>query len=116
MLSKKEQLKCLFTLKRLGYSIKDREFIIRNALNMDNVYYYILGYNIDISIDFLNQNNIKEEEEIEYLECPPIIEEGVLKCKCGSSKVYSFSKQTRRCDESTTVFALCYVCKNKWIY
>lgn len=43
------------------------------------------------------------------------VADGIFQCKCGSKKVMSFSKQTRSGDESTTVFASCTVCKNKWI-
>lgn len=42
---------------------------------------------------------------------PPEVEEGVLECKkCGSKKTFSFSKQTRRADESATVFVRCADC------
>ena len=33
----------------------------------------------------------------------------------GSNKTLSFTKQTRCGDESTTVFAVCYDCHNKWM-
>ena len=56
-----------------------------------------------------------EEEEDEFLETPLEVAEGAIKCKCGSERVFSFSKQTRGGDESTTVFALCSSCKSKWV-
>jgi DNA-directed RNA polymerase subunit M/transcription elongation factor TFIIS len=56
-----------------------------------------------------------EQEEDEFLETPLEVAEGAIKCKCGSERVYSFSKQTRSGDESTTVFALCTACKSKWV-
>lgn len=42
--------------------------------------------------------------------------DGIFVCsKCGSKKVMSFSKQTKSGDESLSVFAMCSICKNKWV-
>ena len=61
------------------------------------------------------KNRIKEQDD--FINNPYDIEKGVLKCnKCGSEFVRSFSKQTRGCDESSTTFAECVVCKSKWSY
>lgn len=60
----------------------------------------------------LKQSEIEEDD---FLENPPEVEEGAFQCKCGSKKVYTFSKQSRSGDESTTVFAMCSFCKKKWI-
>lgn len=63
---------------------------------------------------FMNYIN-EEAEEDDFLENPFEIEEGVLECgKCGSKKVYSYSKQDRAGDEATSVFAYCIQCKSKW--
>ncbi len=56
-----------------------------------------------------------EKEEDNFLESPLEVAEGAIKCKCGSERVFSFSKQTRSGDESTSVFALCSSCKSKWV-
>ena len=58
----------------------------------------------------------KEIQEINnFLLNPFEVDEGVLTCnKCGSNKTFSYSKQTRGGDESTTVFAICSNCQNKW--
>jgi DNA-directed RNA polymerase subunit M/transcription elongation factor TFIIS len=57
----------------------------------------------------------QEEEEIDFLINPPVVQEGIIKClKCSSKRVFSFSKQTRRGDESTSIFALCSECKYQW--
>lgn len=57
----------------------------------------------------------KIEEEDDFYLCPRELCESVLRCKkCGCSKVYSYSKQTRSLDEPTTVFAMCSKCSNKW--
>lgn len=51
------------------------------------------------------------QETDNFLTNPPEVEEGVLQCnKCGSRKTFSFSKQTRRADESATVFVRCANC------
>ena len=57
----------------------------------------------------------KIEEHDGFLVKPFEVDEGVLECgKCGSNKTISYTKQTRSGDESTSVFALCYHCNNKW--
>ncbi len=54
------------------------------------------------------------DEQNHFLAKPFEIAEGVLKCKCGSIRVFSYTKQTRSADEATTVFAQCAECKRKW--
>jgi DNA-directed RNA polymerase subunit M/transcription elongation factor TFIIS len=56
--------------------------------------------------------NIKEQDD--FTECPFEVEEGVLTCGCGSSKVFSYCKQTRGGDEGTTSFAKCMECNASW--
>lgn len=60
-----------------------------------------------------NFDTIRHEfqEEDDFLENPPQVEEGVIECtKCHSKRTFSFSKQTRRSDESATVFIRCSNC------
>ena len=58
---------------------------------------------------------MKLKEHDGFLIKPFEVDEGVLECgKCGSNKTISYTKQTRSGDESTSVFALCYNCNNKW--
>lgn len=55
-----------------------------------------------------------EDEYLKFLENPNVIE-GIFVCKkCNSKKIITTSKQTRKSDESTTVFAICTNCNNKW--
>ncbi len=54
------------------------------------------------------------QEQDRFIESPIEIEEGVGECSCGSKKTLSYSKQTRSCDEATTVFFTCVECGNKW--
>lgn len=52
-----------------------------------------------------------QKEHDDFLVKPPELEEGVIQCsRCGSKKTFSFSKQTRRADESATVFVRCAEC------
>lgn len=55
----------------------------------------------------------KFDEYDNFLTSPPEVEEGVIECrKCNSKKTFSFSKQTRRADESATVFVRCANCNS----
>ena len=67
--------------------------------------------------DFI-KDDVDEVEEIrDYITKPLEVEEGVLTCKrCESKRVFSYSKQTRGCDESSTTFAQCAKCGAKWSY
>jgi len=59
------------------------------------------------------------QEEIEqdnFIIQPFEIVEGITECKCGSKRVYSFTKQTRGGDEISTTFNECLSCKSKWSY
>jgi len=54
-------------------------------------------------------------EQDNFIISPFEIDEGVLECnKCNSKKTFSYTKQTRAGDESTTVFAVCANCGAKW--
>ena len=58
----------------------------------------------------------EEEEQDEFIINPFQVEEGIVECRCGSKRVYSYSKQCRGGDESSTTFATCLECKSKWTY
>ena len=58
----------------------------------------------------------KEVEQDNFLIKPFEIEEGVLTCKCGSKKVFSYQRQQRSADEPMSTFATCTSCGSKWIY
>jgi DNA-directed RNA polymerase subunit M/transcription elongation factor TFIIS len=56
------------------------------------------------------QQHFKEQDD--FIQNPPEIEEGVLECRrCKSRRTFSFSKQTRRSDEGSTVFVRCFDCQ-----
>lgn len=57
------------------------------------------------------------DEHDSFIINPFEIEEGVTKCnKCGSERVYTYSKQVRSSDEPMTTFAKCFKCKSTWSY
>lgn len=67
----------------------------------------------------------KIAEQNDYIQKPFEVEEGVIECtsfrkdtqqRCGSKRVFSFSKQTRSADEPATTFANCVECGAKWTY
>lgn len=58
-----------------------------------------------------NKNVSIIQERDDFLMKPPEVEEGVIQCnRCKSKRTFSFSKQTRRADESATVFVQCANC------
>lgn len=61
-----------------------------------------------------NASIIKEQDD--YLEHPFSVEEGVLECKCGSRKVYSYQVQSRSCDEGMSTYARCVKCRAQWVH
>ena len=88
--------------KRDGMSSKD----ILKLLKSKKVLEYGSAY---------EEYRMKLKEHDGFLIKPFEVDEGVLECgKCGSNKTISYTKQTRSGDESTSVFALCYNCNNKW--
>ncbi len=62
----------------------------------------------------IERQNLKQQDD--FIENPFEVEEGVIECKCGSKKVFSYSKQVRSADEPMTTFATCTVCKKSWTY
>ena len=63
--------------------------------------------------------NIKQQiqEQDDFIINPFEVEEGVTECKkCGSKRVFTFSKQCRSSDEPSTTFAKCIKCKANWTY
>jgi DNA-directed RNA polymerase subunit M/transcription elongation factor TFIIS len=64
---------------------------------------------------FLEMKKMLDEQD-EFIQNPFEVVEGVLECKCGNKKIFSYSKQTRSADEPMTTFAQCTKCKAKWSY
>lgn len=56
-----------------------------------------------------------EKNEIQYIEQPVKVEDGIHECRsCGSKKTYSIQKQVRSGDEAMTLFIQCTKCQKKW--
>ena len=88
--------------KKEGKNSKELFTILKNNKCLENT-------------DEYNHYRAKLKEHDGFLIKPFEVDEGVLECgKCGSNKTISYTKQTRSGDESTSVFALCYNCNNKW--
>ena len=71
---------------------------------------------IDWNHSFYDNEKHAILEQDDFIEHPFEVEEGVLECRCGSKRVYSFSKQTRSADEPMTTYAECVECNSKWQY
>lgn len=62
-----------------------------------------------------NEVAVKFQQEDRFIMNPPEVEEGVSQCpRCRSRRTYSFTKQTRRSDESATVFVRCSECSHSF--
>jgi len=62
-----------------------------------------------------DEYSFRLREQDDFIMKPFEVEEGVLECRCGSRRVFSFAKQIRASDEGTSIFAECVACKSKWI-
>lgn len=120
------ELEKLNYIRQLKTVVKNKQIIISGltAIN-DNVDIDEICTNIQINGTLTEQLGFKskcfekyqKEEELylNLLECPDI-EEGMFEClKCKSKKIFTVSKQVRRGDEATTVFAKCSECANTWV-
>lgn len=114
------------------YDRKDRDKLSNLLREQDKMIIYQVLTDIDNSVDIkkiiqrLESNNYgwKHEdyktyqelldEQDDFIENPFEVEEGVLQCRCGSKRVFSYSKQVRSGDEGFTTFAQCMACKSKW--
>jgi DNA-directed RNA polymerase subunit M/transcription elongation factor TFIIS len=62
------------------------------------------------------ETKLRIKEQDDFLLNPFEVEEGVLECKCGSKRVFSYSKQVRSSDETMSTFASCNECSRQWVY
>jgi DNA-directed RNA polymerase subunit M/transcription elongation factor TFIIS len=71
-----------------------------------------------------SEMKIRMEEQDNFIENPFEVAEGVFECrailkngiKCGSKRVFSYTKQCRSSDEPESVFATCCACGAQWTY
>lgn len=104
----------------------------RNRYYKDCVYMvigeYLKSVNYDTIIESLKKENVgwchsifynvacRIREQDDFIVKPFEVEEGVIECRCGSKRVFSYSKQSRSADEPMSTYAQCMVCKSKWVY
>jgi DNA-directed RNA polymerase subunit M/transcription elongation factor TFIIS len=95
-------------IRYLVYEIVSEFLYVNNIQSlMEQVRRKEIGFNHP-SFDTI-RNEFQEQDD--FFENPPQVEEGIMECKrCRSKRTFSFSKQTRRSDESATVFIRCSNC------
>lgn len=87
----------------------------RNKISLEEIKQNIYNNKFLTNTQQYEQYKMEVQEIDSFLLNPFEVDEGVLTCnKCGSNRTFSYSKQTRGGDESTTVFAICSHCQNKW--
>ena len=111
-LRKNENIKTVYFLNILQIT-KD---IQENTLKIKDISNFLKSEKMNWNHESISEIILEEKEQNEFIIKPFEIEEGVLECKCGSKRVYSYSKQCRGGDESSTTFATCLECKSKWTY
>ena len=89
---------------------------INSGEKLNSILTSIKNEKLDWKSDYLKDYIFEEDEQDNFIVNPFEVEDGVLECKCGSKRVYSYAKQTRGGDEMTTTFAECMQCKKKWVY
>lgn len=77
---------------------------------VNNIKKDLVGWN---NPAFTNVKNRMDEHD-DFIVNPFEVEEGVTQCKCGSERVFTYSKQVRSSDEPMTTFAKCVECKAQW--
>lgn len=91
---------------------------ISNEISKDTDFKHIENIIINKKLDWeqecFDKIRSKIQEQDNFIQNPFNIAKGVLTCKCGSDRVFSYSKMTRSGDEAMTTFAECVKCKRKW--
>lgn len=97
-------------------SVYQAVYDIRMGISPDSVLASIKNKKIGMEHAMFADEKHEEEEQNNFILHPFEVNEGVLTCKCGSKRVYSYQKQTRSADEPMTTFATCMACKFSWTY
>jgi DNA-directed RNA polymerase subunit M/transcription elongation factor TFIIS len=113
------------TLAKMVWKHAERDIDLANYYLFELISDYYCSFKVNDLIQAIKTKQIgwnhnffesfekKLKEYDDFLICPPSVDEGVIECRrCGSNKTFSFSKQTRRADESATVFVRCSKCNN----
>ena len=115
-LEKHINLKCSDSIDRYNLIIYQVVNDIKNGMKLNQILSNIKNDKILWNHTSLSEYIYEELEQDNFIIHPFEVQEGVLECKCGSKRVYSYSKQQRSCDESTSTHAECMQCKKKWVY
>ena len=90
---------------------------ISNGMKLSSVLEMIKSKKTGWNHKNFDDTRYRQQEQDDFIINPFEVEEGVLKCgKCGNSRTFSYTKQTRSADEPMTTFATCMTCKHKWTY
>lgn len=111
------------TIANILWKFSNKDYTYANYLCFEIISEYFCSFKtLPMFINIKNKNlgwnhetfkiyQSKQKEFDDFLTNPPEVQEGVIECNaCGSKKTFSFSKQTRRADESATVFVRCSNC------
>jgi len=111
------------TIAKMLWRISNQDPVYANYLCFEIMADYLCSFKLDDTFQNIKKKKIgwnhssfealdrRQKEYDDFLINPPTVEEGVIEChSCGSKKTFSFSKQTRRADESATVFVRCSNC------
>ena len=107
-------------IMKIDENIRDSIFYeicmdLKNSIKQKDVLDKIKNKKYNWNVDVFKPIKNALEEKENFIVCPFEVAEGALECnKCGSKKTFSYSKQTRSGDESTTVFATCVECRASW--
>lgn len=89
---------------------------ISDGANLKELLTRIKENKINWKHPFYDDMKDAEIEQDNFIMNPFEIQEGVIECKCGSNRVFSYQKQCRGADETATTFAECAACGNKFVY
>lgn len=89
---------------------------INSGYKLNNILSNIKNEKIGWKHNCFSDLIFEEEEQNNFIIQPFEVYEGVLTCKCGSKRVYSYQKQSRSADEPMSTYANCMACGNKWVY
>jgi len=90
--------------------------ILQDETTLKNILQNIKADKFNWDQPAYKEMRLKLQEQDDFIENPFVVEEGIFECKCGSRRVFSYTKQCRSSDEPESVFAQCMACKNKWVY
>lgn len=105
------------------FSLKELEEYFDMSFNCRKLLYENVWNNIDVKtlVDVFDTKKFEKYKKLEEeftnfkIESHEVVE-GVLECnKCKNKKIFSYSSQVRSGDEPTSVFAICFNCRHKWV-